>query len=175
MITQIVTTPVGKLELIGDGTYLWSLKFLDNTPNPSPTAKVFPESQENNTASYTEVINWLRGFFEGNPPVELPPIRLRGTPFQYKVWEELKRIPWGQVVTYGELASRIGAPRAYRAVGAACGANPIPLIIPCHRVVAKNGLGGFGPGLKLKKWLLERETEGRKRETGDRKQQEKIP
>lgn len=80
-----------------------------------------------------------------------------GTPFQRAVWSALLNIPRGQTRTYGEIAAVIGQPKAMRAVGTACGANPIPLWIPCHRVVAKNGLGGFGAGLPWKKLLLEME------------------
>ena len=82
---------------------------------------------------------------------------LVGTDLQKAVWNELKKIPRGQTRTYGEIAEAIGKPKAVRAVGTACGANPVPLFIPCHRVVAKNGLGGFGAGLPWKKLLLELE------------------
>lgn len=84
----------------------------------------------------------------GNPP---------GTEFQQAVWNELKKIPRGQTRTYGEIAKAIGRPKAIRAVGSACGANPLPLWIPCHRVVAKNGPGGFGSGLPWKMMLLQME------------------
>jgi O-6-methylguanine DNA methyltransferase len=80
-----------------------------------------------------------------------------GTEFQKAVWREMQKIPRGQTRTYGEIAATIGRPNAVRAVGSACGANPIPLFIPCHRVVAKNGLGGFGAGLPWKKLLLKEE------------------
>ncbi len=83
--------------------------------------------------------------------------KLEGTDFQKAVWKELQKIPRGQTRTYGEIAKAIGRPNAVRAVGAACGANPVPLFIPCHRVVAQNGLGGFGAGLPWKKLLLELE------------------
>jgi O-6-methylguanine DNA methyltransferase len=86
------------------------------------------------------------------------PLDLRGTPFQLQVWQELRSIPWGKTVSYGELARRLGKPRAARAVGQACGANPIPLIVPCHRVIAAGGgLGGYSSGLERKKWLLQHE------------------
>jgi O-6-methylguanine DNA methyltransferase len=78
-----------------------------------------------------------------------------GTAFQQAVWRELKKIPRGQTRTYGEVAAAIGCPKAVRAVGTACGANPLPLFIPCHRVVAQNGPGGFGRGLPWKLLLLE--------------------
>ena len=86
------------------------------------------------------------------------PFDISGTPFQHAVWETLQRIPAGTVWTYGQLAARVGHPGAARAVGSACGANPIPFLIPCHRVVASNGgLGGFGLGLAVKRALLARE------------------
>ena len=78
----------------------------------------------------------------------------QGTEFQQAVWKEMQKIPKGETKTYSEIAEAIGKPKAVRAVGSACGANPIPLWIPCHRVVAKNGLGGFGSGLPWKKLLL---------------------
>ncbi|MBM4350779.1 MAG: methylated-DNA--[protein]-cysteine S-methyltransferase [Deltaproteobacteria bacterium] len=81
---------------------------------------------------------------------------LRGTPFQKKVWSALAKIPYGQTRSYQDIARTIGHPKAFRAVGNANGNNPIPLIIPCHRVIESNGgLGGFGHGLKVKKQLLD--------------------
>ncbi len=86
------------------------------------------------------------------------PLAPRGTPFQLSVWSALREIPPGGVVSYGELARRIGALRAVRAVGAANGQNPIAIIIPCHRVIGSNGsLVGFGGGLERKRWLLDHE------------------
>jgi O-6-methylguanine DNA methyltransferase len=80
----------------------------------------------------------------------------RGTPFQKKVWSALAKIPYGQTRSYGDIARAIGRPKAFRAVGSANGRNSIPLIIPCHRVIASDGgLGGFGHGLKAKKQLLD--------------------
>lgn len=83
--------------------------------------------------------------------------RAPATPFRLLVWEAMRRIPYGQTTTYGELAARIGSPKAVRAVGGACGANPVPVIIPCHRVVAAGGIGGFSGDLNLKRALLELE------------------
>ncbi len=80
-----------------------------------------------------------------------------GTDFQKAVWREMEKIPRGQTRTYGEIAKAIGNPKAVRAVGSACGANPVPLFIPCHRVTGQNGLGGFGAGLPWKKLLLNME------------------
>ena len=89
------------------------------------------------------------------------PVLLVGTPFQYAVWRALAKIPAGRVCTYGDIARRLGKAGASRAVGAACGANPVPFLIPCHRVVATCGLGGFSGGLEIKKALLK--AEGKKR------------
>lgn len=83
--------------------------------------------------------------------------KLSGTPFQKRVWKAIQKIPYGKTLTYKELAKKVGSPNAYRAVGSACGKNPLPIIIPCHRVVASNGIGGFTGGLKLKKKLLKLE------------------
>jgi O-6-methylguanine DNA methyltransferase len=79
---------------------------------------------------------------------------LEGTPFQHKVWRAIAQIPWGELRTYSQLAQAIGSPRAVRAVAGACGKNPLPLFIPCHRVVGKTDLGGFNGGVDLKKRLL---------------------
>ena len=86
------------------------------------------------------------------------PIRLHGTPFQVEVWEQLRQIPYGETISYGELAKRVDRPEAARAVGAANGQNPIAIIVPCHRVIGADGsLTGFGGGLPWKRWLLQRE------------------
>jgi len=92
-------------------------------------------------------------------PGRLPPLDLEaGTDFQQSVWQALLRIPPGQTMSYGQVAQAIGRPKAVRAVGQACGANPIPVLIPCHRVVAAHGaIGGFSCGLDLKRLLLARE------------------
>jgi O-6-methylguanine DNA methyltransferase len=100
---------------------------------------------------------------QGAAAGELPPLDLAsGTDFQRKVWEALRQIPAGQTKSYGQLAADLGAPKVARAVGSACGANPIPVLIPCHRVLATGGgLGGFSGGLDWKRKLLAREAEGR--------------
>ncbi len=102
----------------------------------------------------------LRAFFsKGKPFPNTIPLDPRGTHFRRKVWAELRKIPHGETISYGEIARRVGSPGASRAVGSACGVNPIPLFIPCHRVLAANGgLGGFGGGLKMKEKLIAIET-----------------
>lgn len=101
-------------------------------------------------------------------------LAMRGTPLQKRVWQGLLKIPFGQTLTYGELARRVGVPKAARAVGAACGSNPVPLVVPCHRVIGGDGsLHGYGGGLWRKEFLLKHEgaafkAEKSKRENGKR-------
>lgn len=106
------------------------------------------------------VRSWLEAYWETHlrrPSSPLPPLDLEsGTPFQQAVWRALLKIPFGTRLSYRELAAKMGSPNAARAVGSACGRNPIPLLIPCHRVVASSGgLGGFSAGLKWKERLLQ--------------------
>ena len=95
---------------------------------------------------------------DGRKPARELPLDVRGTAFQRRVWEELQRIPLGETRTYGEVAAAIDAPRASRAVGSACGANPVPVVVPCHRVLpATGGIGNYGLGPRRKQRLLEHE------------------
>jgi methylated-DNA-[protein]-cysteine S-methyltransferase len=100
----------------------------------------------------------LREYFAGSRTVFTLPLDPKGTDFQKKVWAELLTIPFGEKTTYGKLAAKINKPRAARAVGNAIGKNPLLIVIPCHRVVAEFGLGGFSAGLENKKILLKHET-----------------
>ncbi len=102
---------------------------------------------------------WLRAFLRGEGPPYPGPWRMPGDPrsFQGRVWRELARIPAGRTRTYGELARLCGSPGAARAVGNAMARNPLPLVLPCHRVLASDGLGGYGGGLDLKEELLRAE------------------
>jgi O-6-methylguanine DNA methyltransferase len=107
---------------------------------------------ETKTASARQEIE---EYLRGDRKTFVSPLDLQGTPFQMAVWEELLRIPYGETRSYGEVAAAVGRPRAARAVGAAIGANPVPIIVPCHRVVGNDGaLVGFGGGLSLKERLL---------------------
>ena len=105
-----------------------------------------------------EAARQLRAYFAGELRRFRLPLDLQGTPFQLRVWRELERIPYGETRSYRQIAEAVGAPRAVRAVGAANGANPIPIVVPCHRVIGAGGkLVGYGGGLPLKKRLLELE------------------
>jgi len=112
-----------------------------------------------NPLFFSKIITQLDGYFNGSlrkfSLIQGIDFKLKGTPFQEKVWQELLNIPYGETISYGELAIRIGNPRAFRAVGMANGKNPISIIVPCHRVIGKDGsLTGFGGGIDVKKQLL---------------------
>jgi methylated-DNA-[protein]-cysteine S-methyltransferase len=105
-----------------------------------------------------EAARQLTEYFEGRRSVFSIPLQLIGTDFQQRVWRTLQQIPYGETCTYGQLAMRMGSPRAVRAVGGALHRNPLPIFIPCHRVVpAQGGVGGFAWGAEVKQWLIKRE------------------
>lgn len=113
-------------------------------------ARILPDDQPNATG-----LDQLHEYLRGERREFDLDLDLRGTPFQRRVWSELLKIPYGETVAYGDIAARVGNVNALRAVGQAVGANPIPIVIPCHRVVGKDGrLVGFGGGLPLKERLL---------------------
>ena|ERR1043165_1805053 len=130
----------------------------------------FPSNKSGKSATSpvtAEVRHWhalatkaVKAVLTGKIPAELPPLDVsRGTEFQQRVWEELLWIPCGETRSYGEIAKSVRKPKAVRAVGGACGSNPIPLLIPCHRVLAANNkIGGFGGGLDWKRKLLAAES-----------------
>ena len=96
-------------------------------------------------------------FFEGRKKFDIA-FKISPTNFRLKVYQEMQKIPYGKSITYSDLAGKVGSPKAFRAVGTACGKNPLPLIIPCHRVKAQSGLGGFTGGLDIKRFLLNLES-----------------
>ena len=114
-----------------------------------------PEAVVDNRARNKEVIDQLTRYFNGRLAKFSSRVDLLGTPFQIRVWKELGRIPYGTTITYTQLARRVAAPKAYQAVGRASGANPLPIIIPCHRVLGSKGsLVGYSCGVKTKEFLL---------------------
>lgn len=118
-----------------------------------PGARIVPAGAET-----ADIFNEISAFINGESRKITLPLDLRGTPFQRQVWEALTTIPFGSTLSYTELAERIGRPKSVRAVANACGANPVGVIVPCHRVIRRDGsLGGYRGGIARKKLLLERE------------------
>ena len=137
---------------------LAGLDFPGNGRNSGPADSVIPIPRVVREWHRTTSLA-LKQILTGGEPKDLPPFDWTdGTEFQQKVWKAMSRIAPGKTLSYGEIASAIGQPRASRAVGGACGANPIPVLVPCHRVLAANKrIGGFSSGLHWKRLLLERE------------------
>jgi methylated-DNA-[protein]-cysteine S-methyltransferase len=143
-------SPVGTLLIACDEAGLRRIFFAEGRREMRPE----PGWREN-PASLKEAIRQLSAYFAGQLREFTLPLAPEGTPFQRRVWDELLRIPYGSTISYGQLARRLGDPNASRAVGLANGANPIAIVIPCHRVIGSNGkLTGYGGGLKNKEWLL---------------------
>jgi methylated-DNA-[protein]-cysteine S-methyltransferase len=147
--TQI-ESPLGPLLLAADQAGLREILFVNGRHPARPES-----SWKEDRAPLKETISQLHAYFAGeleNFDLQLAP---QGTPFQLGVWRRLCDIPYGETISYGELAGRIGNPKASRAVGLANGSNPIPIVIPCHRVIGSNGkLTGYGGGLPIKEKLL---------------------
>ena len=147
---MVTESPVGPLLLAGDERGLHLVHFM-NGRRPKPPE---PDWTENKKA-FKEVLRQLRAYFDGKLKDFDLPLVLNGTEFQLRVWRRLQKIPYGETVSYGQIARELGNPEASRAVGLANGSNPIPIIVPCHRVIGSNGdLTGFGGGLPIKKKLL---------------------
>lgn len=145
-----IETPVGRLLVAADEAGVRYVLFGEGRSEVQPRA-----GWREDPARSSEAVRQLRAYFAGELRRFELPLAPEGTPFQQRVWRELLNIPYGETISYGELARRIGNPNASRAVGLANGSNPISIIIPCHRVIGSNGnLTGYGGGLKSKQWLL---------------------
>jgi len=143
-------SPIGRLLLIGEDGLLEELHF----PNTAEKT-VIEDNWRHNEECFADVLQQLGEYFAGNRQNFEVKLHLQGTDFQHSVWQELQRVPYGKTASYGEIAERIDNPKACRAVGGANGKNPIPIIIPCHRIIGNDGsLTGFGGGIELKKTLL---------------------
>ena len=143
-------SPIGTLRLVADVQGLREVWFETGRHQKVPSPSWVHSSRALNFARVQ-----LEEYFAGERQAFDLPLHPLGTPFQLAVWEELERIPYGVTISYGELARRIDQPAAVRAVGAANGRNPLPIIVPCHRVIGSNGsLTGFGGGLPTKRFLL---------------------
>ena len=158
----VITTPLGPITAVVEDQGLVALQFCV----PGAEAEAFAMLAAQYHASLIDdghpalqrIQRQVNAYFEGDRQTFSIPLALRGTPFQRKVWSALQRIAFGQTTTYHQVAERIGNPAANRAVAQACGSNPVPLIIPCHRVIeTSGGLGGFSAGLDRKRDLLQHE------------------
>ena len=146
-------SPLGKLLIGGTASTLKWVNFPNSKKFKTPDANWIESTQP-----FQAVIEQLLDYFSGHRQRFELAFKAEGTPFQKSVWRALLEIPYGQTTSYGAIAQKIGKPQASRAVGAANGQNPIPIIIPCHRVIGKSGdLTGFGGGLEVKEKLLQLE------------------
>ncbi len=153
MLHDHIESPIGRILLAGDGN---ALHFIGLPESRHPFA--IPSHWQRDARRFDEARRQFDAWFAGTLRQFDLPLAPRGTPFQLRVWEALTSIPYGETISYAELARRIGQPTASRAVGLANGANPLSIIVPCHRVIGANGsLTGYGGGLEAKRFLLDHE------------------
>lgn len=147
-----IVTAFGPMVMAGDEEAIWGLSFGTTVPSPYKSLSL------GFTAPLKLLEKELDSYAQGRLRTFKTPYKLKGTPFQQRVWGALTTIPFGETRSYGDLASFLGCPTAYRAVGNANGANPLAILIPCHRVIHKDGtLGGYAGGLAYKEKLLAHE------------------
>lgn len=158
MNTMIYTSPLGEVLLSEEHGYLTGLWFIGQAHFPAWILT----SKHTNTPLIMHTCAWLDQYFAGSKNPYPYPYQLEGTPFQKDAYAILETIPYGETITYGEIAKRLGKPKAYQAVGQAVGKNPISIIVPCHRVIGANGkLSGYAGGIARKDFLLELEKKHR--------------
>jgi len=151
--TTTVQSPVGPLTLRARDGRLTGLHMHQQRHAPARSPQWRPDER-----GFEEALAQLQAYFAGALTDFDVPLELEGTDFQRRVWSALREIPYGETISYGELARRVGSPGAARAVGLANGRNPVGIIVPCHRVIGADGsMTGYGGGLARKVWLLEHE------------------
>ncbi|HTA15108.1 MAG TPA: methylated-DNA--[protein]-cysteine S-methyltransferase [Solirubrobacteraceae bacterium] len=149
-------SPIGSLTLTAIDGELTGVHMSEQRHIPQ-----IPAAYRRDDAGLAHVVEQLDAYFAGELLSFDLPMRMHGTEFQRRVWASLCEIPYGETISYGELARRVGNPKASRAVGLANGRNPVAIIVPCHRVIGADGsLTGYGGGLERKVWLLEHEARG---------------
>jgi methylated-DNA-[protein]-cysteine S-methyltransferase len=150
-----ISTPIGPMTLVGSEAGLRAILWNgEEAPRSVPA--------DDGVAVMAEATTQMNAYFAGTLTRFDLALDLVGTEFQVQAWRALAHIPFGTTVSYGEQARRLGRPNAFRAVGAANGRNPVPIVLPCHRVVGSDGsLTGFGGGLDTKRWLLDHEQRDR--------------
>ena len=161
---SFIETPVATMRAISIGSALCSLEFFRKGRMARLDARLArwftgAEIVDETTPVIEDTRRWLERYFAGeSADISQLELEMRGAPFERRVWDALRKIPVGTTTTYGAIARQIGSPDASRAVGMANGANPIAIIVPCHRVIGSNGtLTGYGGGLETKSWLLSHE------------------
>jgi methylated-DNA-[protein]-cysteine S-methyltransferase len=155
LLYTTLSTPIGELLLVGDRAELRGL-YMQEGRKPGRVGPGWRPSSE----AFEEPVRQLEQYFAGERRVFDLALATNGTPFQRAVWRALRDIPYGETISYRELARRIGKPSAVRAVGTANGANPISVIVPCHRVIGADGsLTGYGGGIERKRLLIALETQ----------------
>jgi methylated-DNA-[protein]-cysteine S-methyltransferase len=156
----VIPSPVGELLLTATDAGLTRVWFEEHR-HGGPRDEAWQRAEDVGGAAARilgEAAEQLVEYFAGERRTFDLPLAASGTPFQERVWTALRAIPYGQTMSYGELAGRLGEPTAMRAVGAANGRNPLPIVVPCHRVIGARGeLTGFGGGIARKRWLLQHE------------------
>lgn len=159
LFCERVPSPIGRILLVSDGTALHALDFEAFEARALRLLQRYHGPCELVPGRAAGVAERIAAYFAGElTALDTIPVETGGSAFQRRVWRGLRRIPAGSTMSYGRLAAEIGAPTASRAVGLANGANPIALVIPCHRVIGANGsLTGYGGGLERKAWLLRHE------------------
>jgi methylated-DNA-[protein]-cysteine S-methyltransferase len=156
----VLHTPIGPLTLAVREGCVCTLHFEDRRrPLSAGFARKDPSVTIRETADPGGFARTLRSYFKGEiDALDDIPVEMEGTPFQQQVWRALRTVRAGHTASYSDIARRIGMPAAVRAVGAANGANPVAVIVPCHRIIGSSGsLTGYGGGLQRKRWLLEHE------------------
>ena len=150
LLKHTYSSPAGNMGLLIEDFNLISISITN------PMLKGMEAKKDSESFKY--IITQLdEYFFEGRKKFDIT-FKISPTNFRLKVYQEMQKIPYGKSITYSDLAGKVGSPKAFRAVGTACGKNPLPLIIPCHRVKAQSGLGGFTGGLDIKRFLLNLES-----------------
>lgn len=150
LLKHTYNSPIGNIGLLIENRNLISISLTN------PMLKGLEAMKD--PKSFKDIITQLdEYFFEGRKKFDVA-FKISSTNFRLKVYQEMQKIPYGKSITYSDLASKAGSPKAFRAVGSACGKNPLPLIIPCHRVKAQSGLGGFTGGIHIKRFLLNLES-----------------
>lgn len=153
-------SPVGIMLAIGDDEHLYMLAYIDQSSLERKAALVQKKLQANlemgGSATIKSIAGEMKEYFAGEREYFETPVGLLGTSFQIRVWEELRKVPYGSTISYTELAHRIDKPAAFRAVAQANAQNPLSIVVPCHRVINTDGApGGYNAGIERKRWLLD--------------------